>query len=138
MHGPQFFFFLLVLAAAVTLACGSSPHVLQSVSVSPATADAQSYSKGQVQFTATAYYDTMPMAVKSAPATWGACSRGANTDGVSVSTNGLAQCAAAAAGNYTVFAFVPDPGFKGVCGGGANPCAGSCGGAVGTAQLTCP
>jgi hypothetical protein len=34
-------FFLAVLAIAITLACGSSPRVLQSVNLSPLTADAQ-------------------------------------------------------------------------------------------------
>jgi hypothetical protein len=43
-------FFLAVLAIAITLACGSSPRVLQSVNLSPLTADAQD---SPVQFTAT-------------------------------------------------------------------------------------
>jgi hypothetical protein len=34
-------FFLAVLAIAVTLACGSPARILQSVSLSPPTADAQ-------------------------------------------------------------------------------------------------
>ncbi len=53
------FLFLLVLAAAITLACGSSPspdRLLQSVTVAPATAAAQDYPNGQVQFTATGFY----------------------------------------------------------------------------------
>jgi hypothetical protein len=48
-------FFLAVLAIAITLACGSSPppRILQSVSLSPPTADAQG---SPVQFTATGYF----------------------------------------------------------------------------------
>jgi hypothetical protein len=134
------FFFLLLLAAVITLACGSSPsHIPQSVTVSPTSADAQDFPQGQVQFIATAYYNTMPSPVESVSATWGACAQtGIDNSGVSVSTSGLAQCVAGSAGQYTVFAFVPDPNFKGICGSEGLPCGGSCGGAVGTAKLTCP
>lgn len=56
------FFSLLILAAAITLACASSlqplsQHLLESVSVSPATADAKDYPDGQVPFTATGYFN---------------------------------------------------------------------------------
>jgi hypothetical protein len=135
MH-PKFFFALLILAAAIALSCGgSSSHIPQSVTVSPASATAQN---GSIQFTATAYYNTMPSPVTPATATWGACGPNGNNSGVSVSTNGLAQCVAGTSRNYEIFAFVPDPNFKGVCASESTPCAGSCGGVVGTAQLTCP
>jgi len=133
------FFFLLVLAAAITLACGgSSAHIPQSVSVSPATADAKDFSGGQVQFTATAYYKTMPSPVTNASATWTECYQGMPSNGVSISTNGVAQCASVATGTYTVYAFVPDPSFHGVCASSSLPCGGTCGGVVGSAQLNCP
>jgi hypothetical protein len=135
-YGPHLFFFLLILAAALTLACGSSPRILQSVSLTPESATASS-ANGSVQFTDFAYYNTHPSQVKNQAASWGACFQGAGTSGVTVSTAGLAQCTGVA-GTYEVFAFVPDPNFRGVCALSANPCAGSCGGAVGTATLTCP
>jgi hypothetical protein len=137
--GPQLFFFLLVVAAVITLACGGSPaHIPQSVTVSPPTADAQTFPNGQVQFTATAYYNTMPSPVKPSPATWGACGPNENNSGVSISTTGLAQCVSGTSATYEIFAFVPDPDFHGVCAAESTPCGGSCGGVVGTAQLTCP
>jgi hypothetical protein len=128
-------FSLLVLVAAIALSCGGSSHIPQSVTVSPTTADG---TNGPVQFTAIAYYNTMPSPLNPAPATWGACGPNGNNNGVSVSTNGLAQCTSGPAQTYTIFAFVLDPNFKGICGSEATPCAGSCGGVVGTAQLTCP
>jgi hypothetical protein len=128
--------FLLLFAAAIMLACGSgSAHIPQSVTVSPATA---SPSNGQAQFTATAYFNVMPSPVTPAAATWSACGGAANLDtsGVSISTTGLAHCSAGPSRTYTIFAFVPDPAFKGVC-SAESPCGGSCGGVVGTATLTC-
>jgi hypothetical protein len=81
-YGPQLLFLLLVLAAAIALACGSSQHIPQSVSVSPATALAEAAQNGQVQFTATAYYNVAPSPVSGVPATWEACSQGGITSGV--------------------------------------------------------
>jgi hypothetical protein len=134
--GPHFFFFLFVLVlAAIVFSCGGSSHIPQSVTVTPATADGAS---GPVQFTATAYYDTLPSPVSPAPATWGACGPNGNNNGVSINTTGLAECSSGSTRTYTIFAFVPDPNFKGICGSEATPCGGSCGGVVGTAQLTCP
>jgi hypothetical protein len=135
--GPQFFLFLLVLTAAIALSCGGSSHIPQSVTVSPATADGTT---GPVQFTATAYYNTTPSPVSPAPATWGACGANGNSSGVSINSNGLAQCTSGAAQTYIIFAFVPDPNFKGVCASPGVPasCDSYCGGATGTAQLTCP
>ena len=43
--------YCLVLFLLATLSCGSS-HQLQSVSITPSTADAQQFPNGQVQFTA--------------------------------------------------------------------------------------
>jgi hypothetical protein len=137
---PQWFFCLLILAATITLACGSKePHIPQSVSVSPATANAQDFPNGQVQFKATAYYNTKPSPVNGVAATWSACStQDVSADLISLSDSGVAQCLSGATRNYTVYAFVPDPTFHGACGSVSLPCGGSCGGVVGSAQLTCP
>jgi hypothetical protein len=136
-HGPQLSFLLLMLAAAITLACGSShTRMLQSVTISPTTADAQDYPNGQVPFTATAIYNTSPNQVTPFDAIWGACFQDGVTTAVSVSTTGVAQCAASASGNYTIWAFGVNKGDA-VC-NVVNACGGGCGRVTGTAQLTCP
>ncbi|HKM47704.1 MAG TPA: hypothetical protein VJX69_08950 [Terriglobales bacterium] len=123
----------LVLAASFALSCGASSHgpgQLQSITLSPATADAQ-----EAQFTATGLYVHPSYTVTPQSATWGACYQGAPTTDVSVTTGGMAQCASGATGTYTVFAYdVPNPScesFSDACGGGGCTI-------VGAAQLTCP
>jgi hypothetical protein len=135
-------FVLAVLAIAITLACGSSPppRILQSVSLSPPTADAQG---SPVQFTATGYFNEQPSPAELLAANWGACYQNQRTTAVSVSADGLAQCAAGAVGTYTVWAWAESAADS--CGGNngevpANPCGGAsveCQ-PTGTAQLTCP
>jgi len=130
---------LAILAIAITLACGSSPRVLQSLSLSSPAADAQG---NPVQFTATGYFNRQPSPVKLVSTNWGACYQNQRTSSVSVSANGLAQCAAGAVGTYTVWTWAESSADS--CGGNngevpANPCggAGECQ-VTGTAQLTCP
>lgn len=129
---------LAILAIAITLACGSSARSLQSVSLSPPTADAQG---SLVQFTATGYFNDQPLSAKLVSANWGACYQNQRTASVSVSAEGVAECAAGAVGAYTVWAWAERAGS---CGGNNgevpyNPCggAGECQ-VTGTAQLTCP
>jgi len=136
-YGPSVFF-LAILAIAITLACGSSPRILQSVSLSPPTADAQG---SPVQFTATGYFNEQPSPVKLPTANWGACYGNQPTTAVSVNTDGLAQCAAGAVGAYTVWAYAERGGDS--CGPAGTVPANPCGGAgecqvTGIAQLTCP
>ena len=135
---PQFFLFLLVVAAAIALGCGSpSGRMLQSVTLSPATADAQEYPGGQVQFIATGSYSTPPSPVTPLSATWGACEQnGSSTESVSVSASGLAQCATGAVATYTVWGFDVNPG-NATC-NAIKACGGGCGRVTGTAELTCP
>lgn len=137
-YEPQFFLLLLVLAAAMTVACGSSTsRTLQSVTITPAIADAQNYPGGMVQFTATGTYAAPPSPVTPLAATWGECDQTGNgTSEVSVSTSGLAQCASGAVGTYKVWAF--DFNATGPTCNVANACGGGCGRVTGTAQLTCP
>jgi hypothetical protein len=122
-------FLVLILAASFALSCGASqgPGQLQSITVSPATADAEA------PFTATGYYIHPSHTVTPQPATWVACHQGAPTTDVTVTTTGTAQCASGAAGTYSVTAFVPTPACEVMSG----PCGGGCE-IVGTAQLTCP
>lgn len=132
-------FFLAMLAIAVALACGSSPRALQSVILSPPTADAQGK---PVQFTATGSFNDQPSPASLSAANWGACYQNQRTTAVSVSADGLAHCAVGAVGTYTVWAWAESAADS--CGGNngevpANPCGGSGGCQVtGTAQLTCP
>lgn len=144
----QLSFFLLISAAAMALACGSSmSHIFpnctsstsganatgfpQSVGVCPATADAKDFLDGQVQFIATAYYLNQPPVTPLTNATWGACYQNAPTDEVTISNKGLAQCASGASGAYSVFASVPTNCLViGPCGAGCQ--------ISGYAKLTCP
>jgi hypothetical protein len=134
--GPRFFLVLLVAAAAFALACGSSPsssstRVPQAITLTPATA-----SGGQVQFTATGYFTSMPSPVTPITATWGVCDLAGNTTTeVTVSASGLAQCSTGASGSYTVWAFDVNPSTA-TC-NVINACGGGCGRVTGTAQLTC-
>jgi hypothetical protein len=139
---PHLFFCLLVLAAAITLACGSSPHVLQSVSVNPATADAQNFPNGLVPFTATGIFNTAPTPVTPLTVQWGVCVMTAGstqpTNAVAVGGDGVAQCASGAPGTYTVWAASSTNVKGGVCTAVLNPCSGGCRTITGTAQITCP
>jgi hypothetical protein len=90
--------------------CGSSRQ-LQSVTLSPATADAQNFPNGQVQFTATGTYSSSPSPVQltSQAVTWcvgstsGLCVGNINP-GATLDQNGLAQCVPGFAGTVTILA----------------------------------
>ncbi len=130
-------FLALALAASLAMSCGASQgqNQLQSIALSPAVANAQDYPNGQVQFTATGYYTNPSRTVTPLPATWGTCYKVATTSDVSVTRDGLAQCAPGATGTYMIWASVPVNVNSGcptidACGGG---CA-----VQGNAQLTCP
>jgi len=145
--GPQLFFFLLLLAAAITLACGSptkpvlaacnsAPTAVngqspESVILCPPSADANDYPDGLVQFVAIGNFSSPPSPALPEYAMWGACQDKQFTSGVTVSSKGVAQCASGASGTYTVWA-TAGPVVCLVVG----PC-GDCG-PTGSAQLTCP
>jgi hypothetical protein len=154
MHnrGPQFFLFCLVSAAAITLACGSSPKpmqvsgcvagvtspstnttgTLESISLCPATANAEDYPGGDVQFIPSGTYNTEPTYVSPLKTYgWGACQGGAATNDVVVSQTGVAKCAAGASGVYSVYTSVAtECEHVGPCGTGCM--------VSGYAKLTCP
>ena len=133
------FLFALVVAAALVLSCGaSSEHQLQSITLDPASADAQDYPRGQVQFVATGHYKIAPLTATPLSATWGTCYQFAPTSAISVTSTGLAQCASGAAGTYSVWANDPMPLGPGAyfC-PASTPCGGGCT-IQATAQLTCP
>jgi hypothetical protein len=94
------YFLALVLLAAFALSCGSSSDcALQSITLSPATADAKDYPGGQVQFTATGNYDADPKTVTPLSAGWGSCVDNASTTAISVSQSGEAQMRKRGRGN---------------------------------------
>jgi hypothetical protein len=135
--GLPFLTILLVLATWTISACGGGMFTpnrsIKSITISPATADARDYRNGQVQFTATGFYNTPPSPVTPLAATWGTCYQNAPTTAVSVTANGLAQCTVGSVGTYTVFAYDwPNPACLAItaCGGGCT--------VEGTAQLICP
>jgi hypothetical protein len=128
---------LLICLAILLIACGSSsPRTLQTVGITPETADAQAFPNGEVQFTATGYYNKTPMSVTPISATWGACYQNMPTTDVTLTSTGVAQCASAARGTYLVWAFSPD-GSNMTC-NAITACGGGCGRITGTALLTCP
>jgi hypothetical protein len=128
-------FIVLILATFFAASCGSGQGQLQSITLNPASADAQAYPNGQVPFTATGYYVDPSHTVTPQTATWSACFQGIPTTDVSVTTEGVAQCAGGATGTYSILAF--DPSGKICTDVPVGPCEAQCG-VVGTAQLTCP
>lgn len=138
---------LLVMAFAITLACGSPRKIVtscgsfagsnttgsvESVTVCPGVADAQQFPGGQVPFLAIGVYSTDPSpALIKTQVLWGACQGEAATNDVTVA-NGVAKCAAGASGTYTVWGTAVPASVCNVIG----PC-GACG-PTGTAQLICP
>src|SRR5215472_4069179 len=115
---------LIVGLELVAGGCGSaSPRLLQSVSVTPAIANAQSFSNGQVQFTAVGTYSQPPSPSPITQPEWSLS--GANI--ATISQSGLAQCNPGVSGVVAVRASTPAP------------CSGTgCAAALlsGTAQLT--
>jgi len=140
-------FSLLLLAAAITFACGSptshiapscssaptatNPSEPQAILLCPAVADAKDYPGGQVQFVSIGSFNTSPSPALPKPVLWGACQQNQSSTDVIVSAGGVARCASGASGTYTVWA-TGGPVLCNVVG----PC-GACG-RTGTAQLTCP
>jgi hypothetical protein len=132
----------LTLLACATVAfscfvigCGAPTHVLQSITVAPATA-----SGTQVQFTATSHWSSSPLTVTPQSVTWNVCTSSEEqpTNLVTVSSSGLAQCAKGTTGTFTIYAnhpAVPDTGATCLA---VNACGGGCGVVTGTAQITCP
>lgn len=130
-------FSVLALLIFQTLGCGmsssNSNRVLQSITVSPAAADAQN-SNGQVQFTATGVFSKAP---SPSPVTFAAPYSGSWSADPTMATllgtgDGTAtfQCVAGAVGMVTIKAIASTNAAMGT---------GATGTAVsGTASLTCP
>lgn len=146
-YGLACLFFLVVLAIAITLACGppashlsascssaptaSNDSLPQSIVLCPAVADAKDFPDGQVQFIAIGTFQTAPSPALMKAPLWGACQGEGVTTGVTVSRAGLAQCAPGASGAYTVWA--DGPSLCNIIGACGETC-----GITGSAKLTCP
>src|SRR5215467_7775855 len=120
---------VLLVIELVAGGCGSgspgSTRLLQSISVTPASADAQSSPNAQVQFAAVGTYSQPPSPSPITQAAWSL----SDSNIATISQSGLAQCSLGASGIVTVKASTPAP------------CSGTgCTAALlsGTAQLSCP
>jgi hypothetical protein len=93
------FLFLTFFSLGIA-GCGGSmmsgSRQLQSLTVTPASADAQAFPGGKVQFTATGTFNMAPITVVSPPVQWSIGSPfgspPANMPAATVDANGLAQC----------------------------------------------
>jgi hypothetical protein len=118
-------------------ACGSGRQ-LQSVNITPATADAQSFSNGQVQFVAMGTFTNPPSreVLTSKDISWcvgssnGACI-GNEIPGANLDQNGVAQCNPGFTGIATILAGTQSSAMM-------NPDTGSQLKIFGSAKLTCP
>ena len=116
MREPRFLLpcALLLLGAVAMLACGTGHGQLQSITISPASADAQTFPNGQVQFTATAIY-LDGTHIKPATALWTpgppwSLAPQIAWPAITLDATGLASCGSAGPGTYTIFATAPrDP-----------------------------
>jgi len=127
---------MLSVVTLLSLGCGSSRQ-LQSVTLSPTSADAQDFANGEVSFSATGMFSKppSPQPLTSKDVTWcvgssaGFCA-GNISPGATVDPNGVAKCAPNFSGVATILAgeatpvMSPDTGPKMTV--------------FGTAQLKCP
>jgi hypothetical protein len=100
----------LSLAGVVTGCGSSSPRTLQSVVASPASADAQTFPNGRVQFTPTGIFNkapthVTPLPVCSAPNSGATCITAWSTSDVRIGTidqSGVASCLPGQSGAVTI------------------------------------
>ena len=131
----------LLLLSLAALSCGSGRH-LQSVTLQPATADAQNFPNGLVQFTATGTFSKppSPQQLTSKDITWCMAAAGSNGGGCAgnvitggtVDQNGMAQCLLGFSWTAVVVAGTPPKMNSG------NPDGGVPLTVSGSAKLTCP
>ena len=124
----------VALVALVLAGCGNSK--LTSVTVTPATADAQNFPNGQVQFTAMGTFSDSSKPVPLTTVTWcvgssnGMCNGNIASPAI-IESNGLARCSAVLNGTATVLAGTGNS-MMGM------PDTGEQLRVFGTAKLTCP
>jgi hypothetical protein len=102
---------LALSLGVVTTGCGtSSPRMLQSVVANPASADAQHFPNGKVQFTATGVFSkaptrVTPLPVCSAPNSGATCITAWSTSPDTIAVvdqSGVAQCLEGQVGSATI------------------------------------
>jgi hypothetical protein len=136
--------FLFALAGCGGSTVANSGRVMQSLMVTPSSADAQNSPGGKVQFTATATFTMPPTTVKSPQVLWSigtssamappmmGMSMSAMSPSPTIDTNGVAQCNGFT-GIAAVQAAAPaDPNVP------ISQMNGMMGTVIGMAQLTCP
>jgi|SRR5215467_7510864 len=122
----------LAFLALALISCGSSSKKLQSISITPATADAKDFTNGQVQYTAAGTYSDGSQ-VKPLTVLWSPGPPWVAPRPILVNDNGLASCGTAPAGTYPVWAGAPNDLSTPVSRmNQSTPMA------TATAQLTCP
>jgi len=127
---------VLLVMSLLSFGCGSGRQ-LESVTLSPATADAQNFANGQVPFSAAGKFSKppSPQPLTGNDVTWcvgsssGDCAGNINP-GATIDPNGLAQCVPGFSGTATILAGKAMPVMT--------PDVGSRMSIFGAAQLTCP
>lgn len=131
--------FAVAVIAVQTIGCGAmssslmnSNRVLQSMTITPASADAQASPGGQVQFTATGKFSKSPSpaAVTFVPPYSGSWASSDPNIATVNSSSGLATCVAGASGTVTVTAMASTNAATGT--------AATSTAVQGMAKLTCP
>lgn len=96
LHTSLFLMFVGLGIAGCGGSMMSSSRQMQSLTVTPASADAQAFPGGKVQFTATGTFNMAPITMMSPPVLWSVGSPfvppPVNMPAASVDVNGLAQC----------------------------------------------
>ena len=92
----QTFLILIFFGLGIAGCGGSSSRQLQSLTITPASADAQAFPGGKVQFTAAGTFNMAPTTVMSPSVMWSIGTPFSpppvNMPAASVDANGLAQC----------------------------------------------
>src|SRR5581483_1669908 len=134
---PRFRFLVpcvLSLFAAASLSC-SSNHRLQSITISPASADAKDFSNGQVQFTAMGNYGMMTQSAPVKVLWWNSTPwvlAPTTPPGFNIDSNGVATCTNLT-GMFSLWATAPKDQSIAV-----SQMTQSTSQVTATAQLTCP
>ena len=93
-----------IILAFLCVGCGNSnPRELQSVTITPQTADASTFAGHQVQFVATGHYSKPPTTISPVTVLWSVYKPPLAT----INQNGLAQCSVGMTGDATVLAYAP-------------------------------
>ena len=127
---------VLLVMSLLSFGCGSGRQ-LESVTLSPASADAQNFANGQVPFSAAGKFSKppSPQPLTGKDVTWcvgsssGDCAGNINP-GATIDPNGLAQCVPGFSGTATILSGKATPVM--------NPDRGAQMSIFGAAQLTCP